>query len=106
MFKKWRSPRMAFAMAQLDTVINMATRFLQLPLLQLENLRTTLPSVVQVDLKCSSVQFSSSAVSDFTAPWTAAHQAPLSITNSQSLLKLMSIKSVMLPLAKGFLQRQ
>lgn len=50
---------MAFAMAQLDTVINMATCFLQLPLLQLENLRTTLPSVVQVDLKCSSVQFSS-----------------------------------------------
>ena len=29
-------------------------------------------------------------------PWTAAHQASLSITNSQSLLKLMSIESVML----------
>ena len=28
-------------------------------------------------------------------PWTAAHQASLSITNSQSLLKFMSIKSVM-----------
>ena len=28
-------------------------------------------------------------------PWTAAHQAPLSITNSWSLLKLMSIESVM-----------
>ena len=28
-------------------------------------------------------------------PWIAAHQASLSITNSQSLLKLMSIKSVM-----------
>ena len=28
-------------------------------------------------------------------PWTAAHQASLSITNSRSLLKLMSIKSVM-----------
>ena len=28
-------------------------------------------------------------------PWTAAHQASLSITNSQSLLKLTSIKSVM-----------
>ena len=28
-------------------------------------------------------------------PWTAAHQASLSITNSQSLLKLMSIASVM-----------
>ena len=31
----------------------------------------------------------------FAAPWTAAHQASLSITNSQSLLKLMSIESVM-----------
>ena len=28
-------------------------------------------------------------------PWTAAHQASLSITNSQSLLKFMSIMSVM-----------
>ena len=28
-------------------------------------------------------------------PWTAALQAPLSITNSQSLLKIMSIESVM-----------
>ena len=28
-------------------------------------------------------------------PWTAAHQASLSITNSQILLKLMSIESVM-----------
>ena len=28
-------------------------------------------------------------------PWTAAHQASLSIADSQSLLKLMSIKSVM-----------
>ena len=28
-------------------------------------------------------------------PWAAAHQASLSITNSRSLLKLMSIKSVM-----------
>ena len=28
-------------------------------------------------------------------PWTAAHQASLSITNSQSLLKLMSVESVM-----------
>ena len=31
----------------------------------------------------------------FVTPWTAAHQAFLSITNSWSLLKLMSIKSVM-----------
>ena len=33
----------------------------------------------------------------FVTPWTAAHQASLSITNSQSLLKLMSIESVMHP---------
>ena len=32
----------------------------------------------------------------FVTPWTAACQASLSITNSQSLLKLMSIESVML----------
>ena len=31
----------------------------------------------------------------FATPWTAARQASLSITNSQSLLKLMSIESVM-----------
>ena len=31
----------------------------------------------------------------FATPWTAAHQASLFITNSQSLLKLMSIESVM-----------
>ena len=33
----------------------------------------------------------------FVNPWTAAHQASLSITYSQSLPKLMSIESVMPP---------
>ena len=42
----------------------------------------------------SSVQ-SLSCVQLFSTPWTAARQASLSITNSWSLLKLMSIKSVM-----------
>ena len=42
-----------------------------------------------------SVQFSHSIMSDSETPWTAARQASLSITNSQSLLKLMSIESVM-----------
>ena len=32
----------------------------------------------------------------FAIPWTAAHQASLSFTISQTLLKLMSIQSVML----------
>ena len=36
-----------------------------------------------------------SHIQHFATPWTAAHQASLSITNSQSLLKLMSIESVM-----------
>ena len=42
-----------------------------------------------------SVQFSRSVVSHSATPWTAAHQASLSITNSRSLLKLISIVSVM-----------
>ena len=45
-------------------------------------------------LNISSVQ-SLSCVWLFATPWTAAHQAFLSIINSQSLLKLMSIESVM-----------
>ena len=45
----------------------------------------------------SSVQFSSVAQSVrlFVTPWITAHQASLSIINSQSLLKLMPIESVM-----------
>ena len=46
-----------------------------------------------------SVQFSSvqplNCVQLFATAWTAAHQASLSVTNSQSLLKLMSIKLMM-----------
>ena len=46
-----------------------------------------------------SVQFSSvqslSCIQLFETPWTAAHQASLSATNSRSLLKLMFISSVM-----------
>ena len=47
------------------------------------------------------VQFSSvqllSHVRLFAIPWTAAHQASLSITNSRTLLKLMSIELVVKP---------
>ena len=47
--------------------------------------------------KSCSVQFNSVAQSCLTLcnSWTVAHQASLSITNSQSLLKLMSIESMM-----------
>ena len=48
----------------------------------------------------ASVQFSSvqslSRVQLFATPWIAARQASLSIINSRSLLRLMSIESVML----------
>ena len=53
-------------------------------------LTQTLPFIVQF----SSVQWLSH-VQLFAPPWTAAHQAFLSITNSLSLLKLMSIELVM-----------
>ena len=45
-------------------------------------------------MEISSVQ-SLSRMRLFATPWTTAHQASLSITNSPSLLKLMSIESVM-----------
>ena len=46
-------------------------------------------------LPINSVQFSHSVMSVSAIPWTSAHQASLSINNSQSLLKLMCIESVM-----------
>ena len=53
------------------------------------------PSVWFLSLYLSSVQFSRSVVSSFATPRIAAHQASLSITNSQGLPKPMSIESVM-----------
>ena len=42
-----------------------------------------------------SVQFTGSVMSNFATPWTGACQASLSITNSRSPPKIMSIKSMM-----------
>ena len=55
---------------------------------------TALTNIYKRDETRSSVQ-SPSHVRLFATPWTTAHQASLSITNSWSLLKLMSIESVM-----------
>ena len=52
-----------------------------------------LAGLLYIQVQFSSVQ-SFSHVQLFVTPRTAAHQASLFITNSQSLLKLMSIKSV------------
>ena len=43
----------------------------------------------------SSVQFNRPVVSDSATPWTAASQASLSNSNCHSLLKLMTLESVM-----------
>ena len=51
---------------------------------------------VSLPVQFGSVQ-SLSRVRLFATPWIAAHQASLSITNSWSLLRLMSIESVMPP---------
>ena len=53
-----------------------------------------LPSLSFIKLSISSVQ-SLSRVWLFATSWTATHQDSLSNTNSRSLLKLMSIESVM-----------
>ena len=53
------------------------------------------PGFSIVSVEFSSVQ-SLSHIRLFAIPWIAARQASLSITNSRSSLKLMSIKSVML----------
>ena len=53
------------------------------------------PTVWYVIILYSASVQSLSCVWLFVIPWTAACQASLSITNSQSLLKLMSIESVM-----------
>ena len=42
-----------------------------------------------------SVQFSCPVISNFATPWTAACQVSLSIINSWSLLKFMSVESLM-----------
>ena len=62
-----------------------------------ENISQSWYEKVKVDicwLQFSSVQ-SLSCVQLFANPWITAHQATLSITNSRTLLKLMSIESVM-----------
>ena len=55
--------------------------------LHVQNLDTDVPFVVLQSL--------------FVTPWTAAHQASLSFTISQSLLKLMSIISLKFALKKN-----
>ena len=59
-----------------------------------EHVKTTYCYPAYLTYMQSSVWFSPSVVSNSATPWTAARQASLSITNSWSLLKLMSTESV------------
>ena len=69
-----------------------------MPQYQRPLLRNTNRFIIWLEV-CKIISFSLvqslSCVRLFATPWTAAHQASLSITNSWSLLKLMSIESVM-----------
>ena len=76
--------------------------FLHMPLLFLHcfllffiHVLTILCSPSEVLFHSSSVQFSHSVMPDSVTWWTAACQASLCITNSWSLLTLVSIESVM-----------
>ena len=62
----------------------------------LVDIEMIVPRKVSQTVQFSLVQ-SLSHVRLFATPWTAAHLASLSITNSRSLLKLMSIELVMPP---------
>ena len=59
----------------------------------------SIPTAISSQQPKTRVQFSSvqslSRVRLFATPWIAAHQASLSITNSQRSLRLRSIESVM-----------
>ena len=63
------------------------------PALQVDSLPTELQGKRTNSQMLLSVQFSYSVMSDSATQWTAAHQ--ISLSNSQNLLKLMSIESVM-----------
>ena len=71
-----------------------ASKFSIFSITSLDTYHTTKLLTPGYQRKISSVP-SLKCVQLFVTPWSAAHQACLSITNSQSLLKLMSIGLVM-----------
>ena len=79
-----------------DSVINIHVSIFQIifPFMLLHNIKQSSLCCIVSLWWLSSVQ-SLSHIQLFATPWTTACQASLSITNSQSLLKLTSIKSMM-----------
>ena len=78
-----------------------ATKLLIITLILKTNHENPINYHLQVQITCSTLHVqlrsvqSLSRVQLYATPWTAARQASLSITNSWSLLKLMSMESVM-----------
>ena len=62
---------------------------------QLQFVNPSFRVVILTEYDCLTSVQSYSHIRFFATPWTAACQASLSVTNSQSLLKLMSIEFVM-----------
>ena len=75
------------------STITMHTCFINI--IFLKTLFFSFQFTANLNRKYSSVQFSRSFMSDSVTPRTTGRQASLSITNSWSLLKLMSIELVM-----------
>ena len=84
-FSLWKELR-SNRISQLRTKINM--------IISLQNMPHSSMVIIDLVMYISSLQ-SHSSVWLFVTPWIAARQASLSITNSRSSLKLMSIESVM-----------
>ena len=64
-------------------------------LVGIQHLIFLIEGIVELAERLDSVQFSRSVASDSATPWTAACQASLSFSISQSLLKVMSMESMM-----------
>ena len=79
----WRQASFRFKQKKIHVVLDWSINLNKRYIIVLENL-----------IQFSSVQLLSRVLL-FGTPWTAAHQASLSVTNSWSLFKLISIESVM-----------
>ena len=91
---KWKDLVFIFFCVIIDKT-NQLSRQVEIPfIISLIRFSCVLPPKSSYALLFSSVQLLSH-VWLFATPWTAARQASLSITNSQSLLKIMFIKPVM-----------
>ena len=87
-------PTPVYTLTDISTQSVFPFQFLQIPGIALATNSVLCDYTSPSSVLFSSVQ-SLSCVRCFVTPWTAAHHASLSITNSRSLLKLMSIESVM-----------